>query len=249
MSNMIKISGQGLQRRYGNGSGSSGVLSDSARAQQKADHDALRKASRAKREAREKRAEDRQRRLDNNNPEVALKKLEENPEQDLNVKQIQDEALGKTNALARKYGLKEPNNPEALKHDRLHCMACDRKLDRPAVGQFSSEKSLFSEEDVRLLCCWCFGNMSDADIRNTAKVDIEADSEIRLKVYNPLESTKKEVESLIESKMIQMRSKLKRWKQDVALVGNLKHDYLQEGDDFENIVRNQAKTRYNACTL
>ena len=29
-----------------------------------------------------------------------------------------------------------------------------------------------------------------------------------------------------------MKSKLKKWQQDVALVGNIKHDYLQEGDKF-----------------
>ena len=76
----------------------------------------------------------------------------------------------------------------------------------------------------------------------------EADAKVRLQVYNPIESTKAEIDSLIESKMIQMKSKLKKWQQDVALVGNIKHDYLQEGDQIENSVLYNAKTRYNACT-
>ena len=46
-----------------------------------------------------------------------------------------------------------------------------------------------------------------------------------------------------------MKGKLRRWKQNVELVGKVKHDYLQEGDDFENQVRNRAHTRYTACTL
>ena len=46
-----------------------------------------------------------------------------------------------------------------------------------------------------------------------------------------------------------MKSKLRKWKQDTALVGNVKHDYLEEGDQFENQVLYRAPTRYTACTL
>ena len=242
---MIHINGQGLQRKYSNGA-SSTLKTNAEKSQAQKDRDALKKASLAKRKAREARAEKREMRLNNANPEVAIKILEENPEKDINIAQIQKEAMSKTNALAREFGLSEPNNPEALAHDRLHCMMCDRTLDSPHTNQFG-EDSIFDEEDVRLMCCWCFGKMSDSDIKHQIEPK-EATAEIRLKVYNPIESTKSEVESMIESKMIQMKSKLKKWQQDVALVGNIKHDYLQEGDQIENSVLYNAKTRYTACT-
>ena len=242
---MIHINGQGLQRKYSNGA-SSTLKTNAEKSQAQKDRDALKKASLAKRKAREARAEKREMRLNNANPEVAIKILEENPEKDINIAQIQKEAMSKTNALAREFGLSEPNNPEALAHDRLHCMMCDRTLDSPHTNQFGGE-SIFDEEDVRLMCCWCFGKMSDSDIKHQIEPK-EATAEIRLKVYNPIESTKAEIESMIESKMIQMKSKLKKWQQDVALVGNIKHDYLQEGDQIENSVLYNAKTRYTACT-
>jgi|TARA_B110000438_G_scaffold143041_2_gene137888 hypothetical protein len=242
---MIHINGQGLQRKYSNGA-SSTLKTNAEKQRAKNDRDALKKASLAKRKAREARAEKREMRLNNANPELAIKILEENPEKDINVAQIQKEAMSKTNALAREFGLSEPNNPEALAHDRLHCIMCNRTLDSPHTNQFGGE-SIFDEEDVRLMCCWCFGKMSDSDIKHHIDPK-EATAEIRLKVYNPIESTKAEIESMIESKMIQMKSKLKKWQQDVALVGNIKHDYLQEGDQIENSVLYNAKTRYNACT-
>ena len=244
---MININGQGLQRKYSNGS-SSNLKTNAQKSQAQKDREALKKASLAKREAREARAEKREMRLNNANPELAIKILEENPEKDINVNQIQKEAMAKTNVLAREYGLSQPNNPEALAHDRLHCSACDRKLDSPNAHKQDGLGNLFEDEDVRLLCCWCFGKMGESDIKSTMYSGLEADSKVRLQVYNPIESTKAEVESLIESKMIQMKSKLKKWQQDVALVGNIKHDYLQEGDQIENSVLYNAKTRYTACT-
>jgi hypothetical protein len=179
-------------------------------------------------------------------PDKAIEILEKDPMNDHSVKSVIKEAYGKSNAIAREYGLAQPNHPEALKHDRLHCMMCDRKLDNPNAG--NSPNSPWDDEDIRLMCCWCFGKMSDSDIKRSATNGEEASKEIRLKVYNPLESSKEEIDSLIESKMIQLRGKLKRWEQDVALIGKIKHDYLKEGDDFENTYRNMAKTRYNACT-
>ena len=127
---MININGQGLQRKYSNGS-SSNLKTNAQKSQAQKDREALKKASLAKREAREARAEKREMRLNNANPELAIKILEENPEKDINVNQIQKEAMAKTNVLAREFGLSQPNNPEALAHDRLHCSACDRKLDSP----------------------------------------------------------------------------------------------------------------------
>ena len=244
---MININGQGLQRKYSNGA-SSNLKTSAEKQRAKNDRDALKKASLAKREARLARAEKREMRLNNANPELAIKILEENPEKDINVNQIQKEAMAKTNVLAREFGLSQPNNPEALAHDRLHCSACDRKLDQPNAHKQDGLGNLFEDEDIRLLCCWCFGKMGESDIKSTMYSGLEADSKVRLQVYNPIESTKAEVESLIESKMIQMKSKLKKWQQDVALVGNIKHDYLQEGDQIENSVLYNAKTRYTACT-
>lgn len=244
---MIHINGQGLQRKYSNGA-SSTLKTNAEKSQAQKDREALKKASLAKRKAREARAEKREMRLENANPEKALKNLEENPEKDIDVDKIQKQALSKTNALARKFGLSQPNNPEALAHDRLHCSACDRKLDQPDAHKSVNLNGLFEDEDVRLLCCWCFGKMGESDIKNTMYSGLEADAKVRLQVYNPIESTKAEIDSLIESKMIQMKSKLKKWQQDTALVGNIKHDYLQEADQLENSVLYNAKTRYTACT-
>jgi hypothetical protein len=244
---MININGQGLQRKYSNGV-SSTLKTNAEKSQAQKDREALKKASLLKREARLARAEKREMRLNNANPELAIKILEENPEKDINVNQIQKEAMAKTNVLAREFGLSQPNNPEALAHDRLHCSACDRKLDQPDAHKSLGVESLIDDADIRLLCCWCFGKMGESDIKSTMYSGLEADAKVRLQVYNPIESTKAEVESLIESKMIQMKSKLKKWQQDVALVGNIKHDYLQEGDQIENSVLYNAKTRYTACT-
>ena len=242
MSKMI-LFGNGLQKAY-NGTATNSTLTDSERKNQKSDHEALKGASAKKRKAREERSDARIAR--NISPEKEMGILEKNPEKDVDVKGIQKEAKSKTNALAREHGLAQPNNPEALAHDRLHCMMCDRRLDSPHVGQY--ENSIFEEEEVRIMCCWCFGNMSDSDIRSQVGVS-EATAEIRLRVYNPEESTKAEIESLIESKMIQMKGKLRRWKQDTALVGKVKHNTLEDVDYLEFGVRNRANTRYTACTL
>lgn len=235
--------GNGLGKKYSNGA-KSDILTDSDRKNQKKDHEALRNASKSRRKAREERQEARMAR--NISPEKEMKILKENPMKDVNVKAIQKEAKEKTNVLAREHGLAQPNNPEALAHDRLHCMMCDRQLDSPHTGNF--DNSIFDEADVRIMCCWCFGEMSDSDIKSKVTVS-EASAEIRLQVYNPEESTKAEVESLIESKMIQMKGKLRRWKQDVELVGKVKHNTLEDVDYLEFGVRNRAPTRYTACTL
>ncbi len=165
---MIHINGQGLQRKYSSGSSSS-LKTNAEKSRQQKDRDALKKASLAKREAREARAEKREARLNDANPEVAIKILEENPEKDINVVQIQKQAMEKTNALAREFGLSQPNNPEALAHDRLHCSTCDRKLDSPNAHKQEGLGGLFEDEDVRLLCCWCFGKMGESDIKKGCK--------------------------------------------------------------------------------
>lgn len=242
MSRMINF-GNGLQNKY-NGSASSNLKSNAEKDRIAKDHEALREASRGKRAKREARQQARMER--NIAPDKAVEILENDPLNDHSVKKVIANAKGKTNAIAREFGLAQPNNPEALKHDRLHCMTCDRKLDQPNAGK--SSDSIFEDEDVRLMCCWCFGRMGDSDIKSTMYSGQSASKEIRLKVYNPIESSKEEIDSLIESKMIQLRGKLKRWEQDVALVGKVKHDYLYEGDRLENSQMYNAKTRYNACT-
>ena len=240
---MILISGQNLQRRYSNGT-ESDILTNAKRTEQKNDFDALKKASQAKRAQREAKQDARMQK----DPRVAIKTLEENPLKDVNVQEIVKIASEKTNVLARQYGLVEPNNPEALAHDRTHCITCDRKLHNPNAHK-DAENSLFDESEVRLMCCWCFGKMGDSQIKDTMYTGRQADAKIRLAVYNPVESTKTEIDSLVETKMIQMRAKLRRWEQDTALVGNLKHDALADADWMENCVSYNAKSRYTACTL
>ena len=239
---MILISGQNLQRRYSNGT-SSDILTNAKRTEQKSDFDALKLASIAKRASREASQEARMQ----NDPRVAIKTLEENPLKDINVQEIVKVANEVTNVLARQYGLAEPNNPEALAHDRTHCITCDRLLHNPNAHK-EDNNSIFDETEVRLMCCWCFGRFGDEQIKNTMYTGRQADAKIRLAVYNPVESTKAEIDSLVETKMIQMRVKLRRWEQDTKLIGNVKHDYLQEGDYMENQVLYNSKGIY-ACTL
>ena len=246
MSRMIKISGQGLQRRYSNGVGEGDTISDAQRKQQKKDHEALRAHSKSKRVEREARMEVRVER--NISPEVEMERLKKDPTKDIDVKKIVKTAKSKTNVLAREYGLKEPNNPEALSHDRLHCYTCDRSLDSPnAYKQNEDMKDLFDDEEVRILCCWCFGKMDEAQIKFTMRKNEEATKEIRLAIYDPIESTKSEIEEMTKLKRIALKSKIKRWNAITRLVGNVKHDNVEDADWMERCVEYNAHTRYTAC--
>src|SRR3989304_1244937 len=116
MSKMIKF-GNGLQRKY---------VTNPDKTQAQKDREALRKHSEAKRAERETRMEYRdanrksitedsqeQIKLTKRDETDRLKQLENDKENKIEG-QVK-EAKEKTNHLARKYGLTEPNNPEALK--------------------------------------------------------------------------------------------------------------------------------------
>ncbi len=243
MSNMIKISGQGLQRRYSNdaGKGDIDLNVDTTRK----DQEALGKFSVTKRKAREARLAQRDEK--NITPVKELEILEANPEKDVDVKGIVKKVKEKTNVLAREYGLKQPNNPEALVHDRLHCYTCDRHLDSPNAHKGIGLDGLFEDEEVRMLCCWCFGKMSDDEIKTTMRNGKEATKEIRLAIYDPAESTKAEIEAMTDIKRIALKSKIKRWNAITGLVGNIKHNDLEDADWMERCVEYNAHTRYTAC--
>ncbi len=243
MSNMINF-GNGLQRKY-SGIATGNTKTTAEKKVANADTEALHKASRLKRKDREARAERRAKKVVS--PQIELENLEKNPTEDIAVEAIVDKAKAKTNMLARTFNLPEPNNPEALKHDRVHCATCDRLLDSPNNYKQLDLDGLFDDAEVRTMCCWCFGKMSDKDIRSTMRTGIEATKEIRLAIYNPVESSKAEIEQMTDIRRIQLKSKIKKYDERVKFVGNVKHDYLQEGDDFENTYRNLADTRYTAC--
>lgn len=246
MSRMIKINGAGLQRRYSSGAGEGEIVSDAKRKQQIKDHEALRAHSKSKRSAREERMEAREER--NISPEVEMERLKKNPTKDIDIKRIVKTAKSKTNVLAREYGLKEPDNPEALSHDRLHCFTCDRKLDSPNVYKQNEEmKDLFEDEEVRMLCCWCFGRMDESEIKVTMRKNEEATKEIRLAIYDPIESTKAEIIEMTKTKRIALKAKIKIWKARNQLVGNIKHDNLADADWMERCIEYNAHTRYTAC--
>jgi len=246
MSRMIKINGAGLQRRYSNGAGEGDIIPDAQRKQQKKDHEALRKHSQSKRARREARLEERDEQ--NISPEKEMERLKKNPTKDIDVKKIVNNAKAKTNVLAREYGVKEPNNPEALAHDRLHCFTCDRRLDSPNVYKRDEDmKDLFEDEEVRMLCCWCFGRMGEDEIKVTMRNNKDATKEIRLAIYNPIESTKAEIEEMTNLKRIALKSKIKRWNAMTRFVGNVKHDNVDDADWMENCVSYNAHTRYTAC--
>jgi len=260
--------GNGLQRKYkteeeGN------IKSDSEVQRIDKDHEALRKFSKAKaaqRDARlDKRDSNRKSVIEDSVEQIGLQKkdkvdrlqeLEDNKENRIDT-QIK-EAKGKTNHLARKHGLAEPNNSEALVHDRKHCMTCDTHLHIPdAYKDLAPEvQSLFgNDEDVRHLCCYCFGKMEDGEIVKCQKGK-DSDKKIRLMIYNPEDYVREnaegihqedinDIEKLTKERIAYYNAKIKKYEGVISLIGTVKHDYLQEGDDIENTVRNNAATRWN----
>ena len=240
---MINFSGQGLQRKYRNKIDTDLHLNENTKTK---DREALRKHSQSKRARREARLAERDEQ--NISPEKEMERLKKDPTKDIDVKKIVSNAKSKTNVLAREYGVKEPNNPEALAHDRLHCFTCDRRLDSPnAYKQDEDMKDLFDDEEVRILCCWCFGKMDEAQIKFTMRKDEDATKEIRLAIYDPIESTKAEIVEMTKTKRIALKSKIKIWEARNHLVGNIKHDNVDDADWMERCVEYNAHTRYTAC--
>jgi len=259
--------GNGLQKKYKTDQ-ESDIDSDSEALRKKKDREALRKHSKGKAEARDARLQYR----DDNRKSIVedsveqieltkkdkvnrLQQLEDNLENKIERQVV--EAKGKTGHLARKHGLTEPNNPEALEHDRLHCYKCDMHLHIPnAYKELPEEvQALFgNDKDVRHLCCYCFGKMDDGEIIKLQ--DSESNRKIRMMIYNPEdyvrenadeihEDDKKDIEKLTKERIAYYNAKIKKYENVISLIGTVKHDQLQEVDDLENTVRNLAPTRYN----
>lgn len=267
MSNFIAV--KSLGKSYTNNVETK-LLSNGAKTQLQKDMDALKVSANTKREARMSRMDNR----DNNRVTLDIKIGQEIVELKVNevadIKSIEKQALEqvenrlieakeKTNVLARKYGLAEPNNPEALKHDRLHCFGCDRRLHNPnAYKDLDSEiANLFDDDSVRHLCCWCFGAMNSEQITSIRSTD-DITKEIRLAIYNPesivdtnidIKDKVDNVKKMTKEYELYLKAKMKKYQNVVNMIGTVKHDYLLEGDQFENQVMYRAKTRYNACTL
>ena len=266
MTRMIKF-GNGLQRKYINKSEDKPV-SDADKKQVNSDREALRKYHASKAEARDARLEAR----DKNRKSISedakeqieltkkdkvdrLQQLEDDQEDKIE-RQI-GEAKGKTNHLARKHGLAEPNNPEALKHDRLHCYKCDMHLHIPNAYKDLPEDIqalLGSDEDIRHFCCFCFGKMDDGEIIKLQETD--SDKKVRMMIYNPEsyvrenadevhEDDIKHIESLTKERIAYYNARIKKYEHVVSLIGNIKHDTIQEVDDLIETVRNNAPTRWN----
>ena len=259
--------GNGLQKKYTKDS-ETDFKSDSDNERIDNDREALRKHSKAKAEARDSRLQhrddNRKSVIEDSEEQIVLTKkdkvdriqqLEDNKENKIE-RQI-DEAKGKTGHLARKHGLAEPNNPEALKHDRLHCYKCDMHLHIPnAYKNLPKDvQALFgNDEDVRHFCCFCFGKMDDGEIVKLQ--DSESNRKIRMMIYNPEdyvrenadeihEDDKKEIVKLTKERIAYYNAKIKKYENVISLIGTVKHDTIQEIDDFENTVRNLAPTRWN----
>ncbi len=266
MSRMINF-GNGLQKKYKTDQ-ESDIKSDADNKRIDKDREALRKHSKAKAEAREARlqyrddnrksiAEDSKEQIDEAKKDKVdrLQQLEDNKEN--RVERQIDEAKQKTNHLARKHGLAEPNNPEALKHDRKHCYKCDIHLHIPNAYKDLPEDVqilLGKDEDIRHFCCFCFGKMDDGEI--TKLQETESDKKIRMMIYNPEDYVRdnaegihqediEHIETLTKERIVYYNAKIKKYEHVVSLIGTVKHDNLQEVDDLENTVRNLAPTRYN----
>lgn len=242
--------GNSLQKSYKTETEST-VKNDFQKTQEEKDREALRKAAEAKRAERLARMEQRDK------SRIPLDKKLEKEAEEYND-EILKTAKENTNYLARKYNLPEPNNPEALNHDRLYCYTCNRRLDSPnAYKQDEDLQKLFDDEEVRTLCCWCFGRMDDDDIKFTSKTGEEATKEIRLAVYNPevlldadiTEEDAKRLENVPKSRQIYIKSKIKRYKNVVNMIGSIKHNSLEDEEHTDLSFLKQFKTRYDACTL
>ena len=267
MSRMINF-GNGLQKKYSDKSEDKPV-SDADKKQVDKDHEALRKHHESKREQRDKRLKYRddnrksiiedsveQIKLTKKDRVDRLQELEDNKEN--RIESQIDEAKEKTNHLAREHGMQEPNNPEALKHDRFHCYICDMHLHIPdAYKNLPEDVQLLlgRDEDIRHLCCYCFGKMEDGEIIKTQTSET-SDKKIRLMIYNPEEFVRENaeeindsdiqhIEHLTEDRIAYYNSKIKRYENVISLIGTVKHDTLQDVDDLIETVRNNAPTRYN----
>ena len=266
MSRMINF-GNGLQRKYINKSEDKPV-SDAEKTQAEKDQEALRKHAESKREARDARLQhrddNRKSIIEDSEDQIELTKkdkvnrlqeLEDNKENRIEV-QVK-EAKEKTNHLAREHGLSEPNNPEALEHDRLHCYKCDMHLHIPNAYKdlpVEVRALLGSDESIRHLCCYCFGKMEDGEIVKLQ--DSESDRKVRLMIYNPEayvrenadeinDSDIQHIEHLTVERIAYYKAKIKRYENVISLIGNVKHDTIQEVDDLIETVRNNAPTRWN----
>lgn len=266
MSRMINF-GNGLQKKYKTDQ-ESDIKSDAENSRINKDNEALRKHSKAKSDAREARlkarddnrksiTEDSQEQIKLNKKDEVdrLQQLEDN--KDNKIERQIDEAKEKTGHLARKHGLAEPNNPEALKHDRLHCYKCDMHLHIPnAYKELPKDvQALFgNDQDVRHFCCFCFGKMDDGEIVKLQ--DSESNRKIRMMIYNPEDYVRenadeiheddiKEIKTLTKERIAYFNAKIKKYENVISLIGTVKHDNLQEVDDLENTIRNLAPTRYN----
>ena len=259
--------GNGLQKKYTKDS-ETDFKSDSDNKRIDKDRDALRKHSKEKAEARDSRLKARddnrksitedskdQIKLNKKDEVDRLQQLEDN--KDNKIERQIDEAKEKTGHLARKHGLAEPNNPEALKHDRLHCYKCDMHLHVPnAYKNLPKDvQALFgNDQDVRHFCCFCFGKMDDGEIIKLQ--DSESNRKIRMMIYNPEDYVREnadeihqedidQIKTLTKERIAYYNAKIKKYENVISLIGTVKHDNLQEVDDLENTIRNLAPTRYN----
>ncbi len=267
MSRMINF-GNGLQRKYLDET-SDKPVTDADKTQAQKDQEALRKyaeSKAAKRNAKlDKRDANRKDLVEGAKEQIELTKqdkidrlqdLEDNLENKIERQVI--EAKEKTNHLAREHGLKEPDNPEALKHDRYHCYRCDMHLHVPdAYKDLDPEvQSLFGgDEEVRHLCCYCFGKMEDGEIIKVQTKETSS-KKVRLMIYDPEsfvrdnadevhQDDKDHIEKLTAEHIAYFKSKIKKYEGVYSLIGKVKHDRIQEVDDLENTVRNNANTRWN----
>lgn len=178
-------------------------------------------------------------------PEKELENLEKQKEE--TIKQELKSRKEKTNHLARQYNLPEPNNPEALKHDRFHCYVCDMRLHIPDAYKNTPEDVqilLGKDEDVRHLCCFCFGKMENGEIVQTS-TGKEADKKIRMLIYNPEAGVEEDVEEMTKDRRLYLQSKLRRYQDTVKMIGSLKHDSLEDERHIEDSFLKQFPTRYD----
>ncbi len=264
---MMKF-GNGLQRKYSTNP-ESNIESDAEVNRKKKDREALRKHRQSKSaeiEARMKYRDDNRKSVTEYSKEQIeltkqdkvdrLQELEDTKEHRIES-QIK-EAKGKTGHLARKHGLTEPNNPEALEHDRLHCYKCDMHLHIPnAYKDLPEEVQLLlgRDEGIRHLCCYCFGKMDDGEIIKLQE-NSDSDKKVRMMIYNPEQFVRENadgihqsdidhIETLTKERIAYYNAKIKKYEGIVSLIGTVKHNDLDDEEHTELSFLKQFPTRYD----
>ena len=105
------------------------------------------------------------------------------------TKEHKDRMLRETGIKARKYGLKAPNNKEAIEYERTHCVSCGaRNHEADAYEDLGFDYlgllAKLGQQSVGMLCCGCFNQVKKSKKKVTIEKCEEGDR-VWQEVYDP----------------------------------------------------------------